>query len=523
LIFTPMYKMYKDLFNDAIIQHTSIRSSFENFEDTGIYERYMLNGAQFSAAKNLAETKLMQAAVFDEDKQIKSFSQFSKDADEIADITQRTWLRTEYDTATKQAVNAELFNQMRADADLYPYWEYLETNSANPREDHLALVGLVFRIGDPDGDDCHPQNGFNCGCGSSTLDDRELNERGLNVLTNEQAKDYLMKDVDPQFRFNSADQGIMPKEGHSYFEVLPNANAGDYKLFGLPGAKDMPDTLDADINNRIAKIKEQAAGLVDEDEEKALAAHTAEMDALQQLMSDLRPKLFTQRFNNDVEGYAETAKQYNDAVLSHNRLADRITDLKNNYATRAAELLKNTNTAHLSITGTKNEFVLRGAGLFKKIVGDKTKLEGLTLRTKVVENRAGYSISEAKMNVKPHEKLSTVTHEMAHWLEHVDHDHFADIQDFYERRTAGNAVKKMADIKPGKGYGAHEIVKDDKFIEQYTGKLYLNKKIIGTFDKKSQYATEITSMWFTHALSDLKGFIEKDPEHFEYVYKLLNK
>lgn len=186
-------------------------------------------------------------------------------------------------------------------------------------------------------------------------------------------------------------------------------------------------------------------------------------------------------------------------------------------------MLKNNGTAHLSVTGTNDKLVARGAGLFKKIIGDKTKLEGLNLRTKIKEDRAGYSITENKMNVKPHEKLSTVAHEMAHWLETKDPEHYAAVQDFYERRTEGHKVIKMADVKPGRGYSAHEIIKDDKFIEAYTGKLYLNKQIIGTFDKKIQFATEITSMWFTHTLTDLNGFIEKDPEHFEFVYKLFNK
>lgn len=196
----------------------------------------MLNAAQFSAAKNDAEVNmLIQASVFDENKVRKGYSEFKRDAKEITNIFNDTWLRTEYDTSVNQAVNAELFNRMKADADIYPYWEYERTISRNPRDEHLILVGNVYRIGDPDGDRCHPQNGWNCGCGSRTLSDMEVEERGLKILSNDEAKETL-KDVNQQFRFNSSIQGILPKEGHSYFEALPNANAANGELFNITGS-----------------------------------------------------------------------------------------------------------------------------------------------------------------------------------------------------------------------------------------------------------------------------------------------
>jgi uncharacterized protein with gpF-like domain len=232
----PLYGQYKKKLFFNIVDKTPIVADFEAFRDTSIYERYMLNTAQFSAAKSVAENKLLKEQLYGENGVIKGFSEFKKDAKATVNLVNETWFRTEYDTAKNQSVSCEQFRQMRSDKDLYPYWEYLHTHSQHPREDHLKLVGLVFRIGDPEGDKCHPTNGFNCACGSEVLDDLDLQDRGLRVLTNAESKDYLEKEIDPQFRFNSADQGILPKEGHSYFQALKSANSANYKTFGLEKA-----------------------------------------------------------------------------------------------------------------------------------------------------------------------------------------------------------------------------------------------------------------------------------------------
>lgn len=197
----------------------------------------MLNSFQFSAAKNAAECSLLQAALFDEDKNRKGFSEFKSDAKAITDVVQETWLRTEYDLAVKNTVQGELFNQMVDDKDLYPYWVYLQTDSAHPREDHLELVDRVFKIGDPDGDACFPSNGFNCGCGSEAIDDDTVAERGLTVLNNEQAGQLLHKEIDEDFRYNPGVQGPLPNDT-SYTQVLGSANDANYKTFDLGDGQD---------------------------------------------------------------------------------------------------------------------------------------------------------------------------------------------------------------------------------------------------------------------------------------------
>lgn len=232
-IYLPTYKEYSNTFFDVIRDETKIKSDFDMFRSTEIYERYQLNSAQFSSAKSVAVNKLLKENLFDEDGVRKGYSKFKKDAKEITDIVNDVWLRTEYDLSVRSAISGEQFKSFRENADLYGYWIYLETTSEHPREEHLELVGNVYKIGDPEGDAVMVPNGWNCSCGSEQIDDMYLEEHGLTPRTNDEAKSDLENHVSEQFRYNPADSGILPKSGHSYFQALPDANQADGDLFNI--------------------------------------------------------------------------------------------------------------------------------------------------------------------------------------------------------------------------------------------------------------------------------------------------
>ena len=231
-LYTPIYAAYNEKILNGIIDNTSIKADFEAFKDTGIWERYTLNAAQFSSAKSVAESNLIQAAIM-KDGKVQSFSKFEKEANQIAETVNQTWLRTEYELCKHEAVMGENFRRMEQDRDLYPYWVYQGVMDDVEREEHVALEGLVFRIGDPASDDAYPPNGWNCRCSADPVDDDYLTENNLNALTSDQAAGYLESDVDPQFRFNAAIQGTLPNTG-SYFEAMGSANEGNASLFNLP-------------------------------------------------------------------------------------------------------------------------------------------------------------------------------------------------------------------------------------------------------------------------------------------------
>lgn len=196
----------------------------------------MLNAAQFSAAKGAAEAKVMQGMVFDDKGQIKGYDRYSKDVKEFTQVNQETWLRTEYESAKRQAIAISKWTRMQDDRDLYPYWVYRTRHDNRVRPEHAELDGRVFQIGDPDSDSCFPPNDWNCRCVGEPIDGRYLNEHNVAPATPAQAKNLLETQVDEQFRSNPAATGALPNTG-SYFEVMPNANAAGAKTFGM---KDPP-------------------------------------------------------------------------------------------------------------------------------------------------------------------------------------------------------------------------------------------------------------------------------------------
>lgn len=248
LIFTPVYELYNDTLLSGIIKSISIESEFNSFRETGWFEKYMTNTYQFSAAKNYDEVKKIQALVYGPDGKLQSWAKFRNAADEIQVTFQKTWLRVERDNAARQAVLADKFKVFRENADLYPYWIYQTRKDSRVRPEHRYLEGLIFRIGDPNGDACFPPSDWNCRCTGKNLDDTEL--KGRTVLSNKEAGKWLKGNdpegnpyIDKQFRYNPADQGMLPKIG-DYFHDFKNANAGNADLFRL-GGKNNPEGMSA--------------------------------------------------------------------------------------------------------------------------------------------------------------------------------------------------------------------------------------------------------------------------------------
>jgi len=232
LIYKPVYQKYNEYFFENIIEETSIKAAFNALKDTSLIERFMLNAAQFSAAKSAAEAKLMQVEVFGKDGVVRTYPEFEKAAKQITDISQKTWLRVEYESQRRQCVMGEQFRQMMEDKDLYPYWIYKGVMDDRERPEHVELEGKVFRIGEPEGDDCFPPGDWNCRCEGEAVDDDYLDEKGLKPVSREEAKQLLEENVDEQFRSNPAIDGTMPSTG-SYFEVLGSANDANAGMFGL--------------------------------------------------------------------------------------------------------------------------------------------------------------------------------------------------------------------------------------------------------------------------------------------------
>ncbi len=214
---------------DAVIKNTRIAKDYDLFKDTSWAERTRLNCYQFAAAKDLSECMALREMVLTTE----NYKEFYDKAKEIVDLNRDQYFRVEYDSAERSAVMGEAWRGIEDTKDIYPYWVYHGMMDDRERDEHIALEGLVFRIGDPEGDSIFPPIDWNCRCTGDPADDSDIPE-GQQVA---EGNDYLTKDdpdtgepyVDEAFRYNPADQ-VVPNEG-SYFDVLKDVNKSDSELF----------------------------------------------------------------------------------------------------------------------------------------------------------------------------------------------------------------------------------------------------------------------------------------------------
>lgn len=438
IIFTPVYKAYNNLFKKALINNTSIKTDFEAFKDTGVYERYMLNAAQFSAAKSMAESKMLQSVVFNDKNEVRGFREFQREANQITDIFQDTWLRVEYDTAVKQAGNAELFTRMRADKDIYPYWVYLETDSTHPREEHLELVGSVFRIGDPEGDECFPPNGFNCGCGSDQVDDSYLEDNDKELADGKEALEH----VDPQFRFNPADQGILPKESHSYFEVVQNANE-------LNAGNFLTDDEKFQSIDRVMQQAKECEDQVNEVGEK----YADEFDGTVTPVNFKSRDSIKRKLDGDLNGNIGDLKDAvrNTVVVNYNQLDDV------EKALRQDPLFKKENGGRIKMQGGKSYFGYKG------ILTNYTADNGLVVEMQVNSPAMIYAkVPKAEaLHIMSEEKYNEIA-KASGLPGGLGHKYYEDIRVLNDKINKGKAT----------GAEVQEVLKLIKQSREYYSKFY---------------------------------------------------
>ena len=219
-LFMPMFAAYNSLFFATLKNNLSIQNDFENLKDTSWWEQYILNSFQFTASKNRAEIKLLQAAVYDENHELRSFADFKAEAKNIVDLFNTTWLRTEYEMVNHGAIMAAQWRSMESTKDIYPNWIYKCADA--PCEICKPFDEMVFEIG-TDGDDMFPPLHYNCLCTVEPTDEGP-------PQTDEQVAESL-ENVPEEFQYNAGIDGVMPTSGSSYFDVLPSANDADPDMF----------------------------------------------------------------------------------------------------------------------------------------------------------------------------------------------------------------------------------------------------------------------------------------------------
>lgn len=179
--YDPRTQIDAELFEEVCrIFDAATDAGFSGSEASGDFmEQLRTNNAVFAAFKTHRMGRDMAAQLIDENGEVKSFQQFRRDVEPIADHHVEAWLRTEYDTAIKRAHRAAEMRQFMAEADVLPNIRWLPSTAVNPRESHMPFYDHVWPVDDPFWEEHKPGDEWGCQCGWEATDDPVTDNSGL--------------------------------------------------------------------------------------------------------------------------------------------------------------------------------------------------------------------------------------------------------------------------------------------------------------------------------------------------------
>jgi SPP1 gp7 family putative phage head morphogenesis protein len=192
--------------------------------DQAMLETLRTNVFQFSAAKSFKELKAMSGLLPD----YNTFSSFKKEAVATYDVFNKTWLKTEYDTAIGQAQNIVKWQEIEKTKDVLPYLRYSAIIDPNTSDICRPLDGIIAKVDDPIWRKISPLNHFNCRC--VLLQEFEAME----TPGRQQIADEVEKDMQPLFKHNPYYTKTIFDKSHPYFDVAQEDREFARQNFGLP-------------------------------------------------------------------------------------------------------------------------------------------------------------------------------------------------------------------------------------------------------------------------------------------------
>lgn len=184
--------------------------------DTPDYEvltRMTQNVFSFSAAKNYQQLRTITDAMRDEDGNIRTFQDFKEQVAGINNKFNGAWLQTEYDTCIATATRSARWQEFRSQKSMFPFLRYQTAGDDSVRDEHAILDGITKRVDDPFWKTYYPPNGWNCRCEVIQVSDDDVQETTT----------YQTPFVDPIFRTNCGETGLIFPKGHPYFSGVPTS------------------------------------------------------------------------------------------------------------------------------------------------------------------------------------------------------------------------------------------------------------------------------------------------------------
>jgi len=104
-------------------------------------------------------------------------------------------MQTVFRTNIQSAYMAGKYQQLQADIDIAPYWQYLAVMDSRTRPSHAAMHSMVFRHDDAVWGSHFPPCDYNCRCTVRALRGRDLDRLGLSAMSSDGMLEPTMQHV----------------------------------------------------------------------------------------------------------------------------------------------------------------------------------------------------------------------------------------------------------------------------------------------------------------------------------------
>lgn len=526
----------KPLINREALKHLKGKRSHISFawQDTASYE----HAVSFTVAKMMDEDMLAEtrAAMTDALANGTDFATFQKrlkpylmargwwgqavmgdpDTGEIAKVqlgsTRR--LRTIYHTNLHTAYAAGQWERIQRNKKLFPYLKYIPSDAAEPRESHKPFYGMVLPVDDPFWSTHFPPNGWGCKCNVRALTREQAEKTGISkspvlkdvehINTRTGEVEYYPEGVNPSFAHNPGDRlGAllqMAQEKH-----------GDAFVRGL---LDDLERLQTSMNTQ--RIFRDSANIIAEGERlyekyQDILAAAIQRGAGHEAIAEIMQR------EGVVTG--EAAR-----VVGAKADVDEVIEILRRYP---ADWVQKSNEAGVTAVQSMNNRAFAriypniSAARIQKIIDDDLMIEKALKQAAISKQiKPGDTATLLMRNIGHRDvatRLSTHVHEFGHRLQAVMPELDALFARYWELRTKGEPMEKLAEILPGR-FRADELTKKDAFPHPYWGKIY--------GDEDDPQPKEMLTMSFQALLGgdrELFDLLHSDEALFRFTLAVLTR
>lgn len=527
---------HKPLINREALKHLKGKRSHISFawQDTASYEHAVsFTVAKMMDADMLAETRAAMTDALANGTDFAAFKARLKpylmargwwgqavmgdpDTGEIAKVqlgsTRR--LRTIYHTNLHTAYAAGQWERIQRNKKLFPYLKYIPSDAAEPRESHKPFYGMVLPVDDPFWSTHFPPNGWGCKCNVRALTREQAEKTGI-------SKSPVLKDVEHiNTRTGEVEyypEGVNPSFAHNPGDRLEALLQMAQEKHGDAFARGLLDDLERlQAHMSTQRIFKDSASIIAEGERlyekyQDIIAAAIQRGAGHEAIAEIMQR------EGVVTG--EAAR-----VVGAKADVDEVIEVLRRYP---ADWVQKSNEAGVTAVQSMNNRAFAriypniSAARIQKIIDDDLMIEKALKQAAISKQiKPGDTATLLMRNIGHRDvatRLSTHLHEFGHRLQAVMPELDALFARYWELRTKGEPMEKLAEILPGR-FRADELTKKDAFPHPYWGKIY--------GDEDDPQPKEMLTMSFQALLGgdqELFDLLHSDEALFRFTLAVLTR